>query len=172
MTRADIQPNEYNDYYRRYLELIPADLSINEAFDQSAEQLISLFESIPEDKHTYRYDTGKWSIKEVLQHMIDTERVFMYRCFRIGRADITPLAGFDQNQYIEPSGADAKSMEQLLEEYRQTKAYSKSLIHSLSDDNLAQLGNASGYDLSARAAAYMVPGHERWHMDIIKDRYL
>ena len=115
MNRTVLARKENNEYYDRYIEQIPTDLSLRAGFGSSIEEVVEFFQSIPEEKLEYRYEEGKWSIKEIFQHLIDTERVFAYRMFRIGRRDSTPLAGFDQNVYIEPSGANKKS----LAEYRE-----------------------------------------------------
>ena len=120
----------------------------------------------------YKYAAGKWSIKEVFQHIIDTERVFLYRCFRIARHDKTPLTGFEQDDYIVPSKANSKSIESLLEEYQTVRQNSIVLLKSLSETDLKHLGNASDHMLSARAAAFMTLGHEIHHIEVIKERYL
>ena len=104
--------------------------------------------------------------------MIDTERIFMYRAFRIARGDTTPLANFDQTLYIESSRAHLKDFGQLLDEYRNGRNASLSLLQSLERNDLHALGTASNRHISARAAASIVPGHDIWHMDIIKERYL
>ncbi|MDC1162182.1 DinB family protein, partial [Tenacibaculum sp.] len=113
-----------------------------------------------------------WSIKEVLQHLIDTERIFMYRCFRIARKDSTSLAGFDQNIYIEPSGAANKSIPNLLEEFRINRDNSISILQSLSEENLSFIGNSNDSKMSARAAAFVIPGHDVWHINVINEKYL
>jgi len=98
--------------------------------------------------------------------------VLRYRCFRIARNDKTPLAGFDQNIYIDPSGASNKSLSSLLNEYAQTRDSSIALLNSLTEDDLKRKGEANGGDMSARAAAFTIIGHEIWHMEIIANRYL
>ncbi|MEM6807253.1 MAG: DinB family protein, partial [Bacteroidota bacterium] len=109
---------ENNEYYDNYIHQIPEDLSLKDAYQQSISEVVEFFTAIPEEKGIYRYAEGKWSIKEVFQHLIDSERIFAYRMFRIGRGDKAALAGFDQNEYIEPSGADAKTMTALIEEFQ------------------------------------------------------
>ena len=104
--------------------------------------------------------------------MIDTERIFQYRCFRIARHDKTELAGFDQNIFIEPSMASNKTIEAIVSEFIAVRDSSLSLLHSLSEMDLAQIGVANSGDMSARAAAFVITGHEIWHMEIISERYL
>ena len=130
------------------------------------------FKSIPKEKLEYKYADDKWTIKEVFQHIIDTERIFMYRCLRIARHDKTALAGFEQNDYIIPSKANSKSIESLLEEYRTTRQYSIVLLKSLSDEDLKYIGQASDNVMSARSTAFSTIGHEIHHVNIIEERYL
>lgn len=167
-----LQTGEYTPHNEGYLNKVNKDYDLIESFTRSQAMVSAFFKAIPEDKLTYRYAEGKWSILEVFQHLIDTERVFVYRCFRIARRDETALAGFDQDVYITPSLANEKSMTQLLEEYHATRNASISLLKSLTDADLCFIGNANGGPLSARAAAFMIPGHEIWHIDILKERYL
>ena len=172
MTKADLNPEEFNPYYRQYIEKLQNHIQLREGFEAGKTAIIRFFEAIPEEKANYRYASGKWSIKEVLQHLIDTERIFMYRCFCIARNDKTALPGFDQNDYIEPSGAAAKTLPALLNEYKAVRQSFISLLESLSDAHLKHTGTASGGALSARAAAFIILGHERWHINIIEERYL
>ncbi|WP_108803868.1 DinB family protein [Aquimarina sp. Aq107] len=172
MNSTDLSPKEYDEYYGRYIKKLSPQVSIIEGFEIGKDDVINFFESISPEKQEYRYDINKWSVKEVLQHLIDTERIFMYRCFRIARNDQTPLAGYDQNIYIDPSGANQKSMSELIGEFEIVRQSSISFLNSINDDQLMYIGNANGGDMSARAAAFTIIGHEIWHMDIIKERYL
>ncbi len=172
MTKADVKPNEYNEYYSSYIGLLDDNTELIDGYYQNKKMMEEFINSISDDKLSYRYQPEKWSVSEVIQHLIDTERIFMYRCFRIARNDKTELAGFDQDNYIIPSEANSKSKEQILEEFSANRNYSISLLKSLSEKNLAFVGNANGRNVSARAAAYIVLGHDIWHTNIIKERYL
>ena len=172
MTKEDLTSEEYNPYYKVYINMIPKSLDLIEGFEVGFSNIESFFKSIPKEKLEYRYAEDKWTIKEVFQHIIDTERIFMYRCLRVARHDKTALSGFEQNDYIIPSKANSKSIETLLEEYRSTRQYSIVLLKSLSDEDLKCIGYASGNIMSARSAAFSTIGHEIWHMNIIKERYL
>lgn len=172
MIPEDLHPSEFDIYYKRYIDKLPVDTELIDGFINGKSIVIHFFRQIPKEKQLHRYLPEKWSIQEVLQHLIDTERIFMYRCFRIARMDATPLAGFDQNIYIEPSGADQKTMDQLLHEYEINRNNSISLLSSLSDEHLSFIGNSNGGNMSARAAAFTIIGHDIWHMEIIKERYL
>jgi hypothetical protein len=172
MTISDIQPAEYNSANGFYLEMLPKDLELIKGFREDYTAILSLFESVPSDKWDYRYTPGKWSLKEVLQHIIDTERIFIYRCFRIARHDNTPLMPFEQDDYIVPSQASNKSEEALREEFITVRQHSIVLLKSLSDTDLKFIGIVNDQTLSARVAAFNILGHNTWHMQIIKERYL
>lgn len=172
MTTQDLQPTEYNAYYSRYIEKASNYSNLKTGFEEDKKMVLDFFLSIPENKLEYRYEAEKWSIKEILQHIIDTERIFMYRLLRISRKDTTPLTGFDQDIYINPSEINSKSMESLINEFSITRSYSINLINSISDNNLKNLGTAGDSPVSARACAFILLGHSIWHIDVIKERYL
>ena len=172
MTKSEINTSEFEVYYVRYIDKLSNETELIEGFETGKNNVISFFKSISNEKLTYRYEPNKWSVKEVLQHLIDTERIFMYRCFRIARRDITALAGYDQNIYIDPSNAHDKSIESLLSEFLINRNHSISLLNSLTDEDLSFIGNSNGGVMSARAAAFTVIGHDIWHMEVIKDKYL
>jgi uncharacterized damage-inducible protein DinB len=172
MTKLDLNPSEFSNYYLRYIDKSPNKTELRKGFKSGKDAVINFFKSIPEEKLTHRYQPGKWSIKEVLQHLIDTERIFMYRCFRIARQDKTALAGYEQDDYIAPSGADEKTIANLLNEFTTNRDHSISLLDSLTDKDLAFIGKSSGSAMSARAAAFIVIGHDIWHMEVIQDKYL
>lgn len=172
MTNENITTSEVNSYFKKYFDLISKETDLLSGYRSGMQGLLEFFRNIPSEKLDYRYSPEKWSIKEVLQHIIDTERIFMYRILRIGRGDKTELMGFDQDIYIKPSNADKKSGESLLKEYETQREASITLLESLSDDDLKQVGIASGSKMSARAGAFTILGHEIWHMKIITERYL
>jgi hypothetical protein len=172
MTKLDLSPSEYDDYYLRYINKLSDKTELRKGFEIGKEILINFFKSIPIEKLTHRYQPEKWSVKEILQHLIDTERIFMYRCFRIARRDITDLSGYDQNVYIKPSEANSKSLEDLLNEFTLNRNNSISLLNSITDEDLRFVGNSSGNSMSARAAAFTIIGHDIWHMEAIGDKYL
>ncbi|MEO1655428.1 MAG: DinB family protein [Bacteroidota bacterium] len=172
MKLSELQPGEYADYYAQYLAMLDPQIELLSGLEKSKETVGAFFKEIPLDKQGFRYEAGKWSIKEVFQHLIDSERIFMHRCFRIGRLDATPLPGFEQNDYIIPSGADQKSLENLLEEFHTSRDFGIALVKSLSPEALAQKGTASEFPVTARGAAFTVLGHEQWHLKIIRERYL
>ncbi|CAL2065319.1 DinB family protein [Tenacibaculum sp. 190524A05c] len=172
MNTTNLDQNEFDIYYKRYIDKLPQDMSLLQSFLEGKKNTIRFFSSIPDNKLEYRYQNEKWSVKEIFQHLIDTERIFMNRCFRIARRDTTPLSGFDQNIYINPSGANQKSIENLINEFTINREHSINFLNSISREDLCYIGNANGNAMSARAAAFVIPGHDIWHKEIIKERYL
>lgn len=172
MKITDLNDTEYNPYYKTYIDLIPKERTLLEGFEKGAEEVLAFFKSIPDDKLNYAYAEDKWSVKDVFQHIIDTERVFQYRCFCIARHDKTSLPGYDENQYALPAQASAKTIDALLEEFTSVRQSFIVLLKSLSMADLQQEGNANNYPITARAAAFIMLGHALWHMGVIKSRYL
>ncbi len=172
MIKKELTTNEYDKYFSRYLDKVNNQTELIKGFEDDKNMVIDFFSSIPNEKLEYRYQLEKWTIKEVLQHIIDTERIFMYRFFRIARKDTVALAGFDQDIYITPSEANIKSLEELIHEFSVTRLYSINLINSISEENSKNLGTASESAVSARACAFILLGHSIWHIEVIKNRYL
>ena len=172
MRITSLKEAEFNPYYGQYIEKLSHKIELRPGFEASGKVVSEFFEAISDTQLLYRYAPEKWSIKEIIQHLIDTERIFMYRCFRIARKDPTPLAGFNQDIYIAPSGAQQKSKQTLLNEYQTVRNAFIVLLNSLSDDDLTTIGNANDSPMSARAAAFVILGHEIWHCDVIRERYL
>ena len=172
MTIMSLAKNEYDSYYGRYLSKLPKDIHLIQGFESGRQRVSEFFSQIPPQKHLFSYEAGKWTIKEVLQHLIDSERIFIYRCFRIARRDTQPLANFNQELYVTPSGAKQKSMKALIVEFELERAHSIALLKSLSTEDLAFIGKVNHSAMSARAAAFIIIGHEIWHLDLIKERYL
>lgn len=172
MKITEINKGEYADFYTEYLSLVPKELTLIEGFEEGLKNVVDFFENVPTVKLNYAYAHEKWNIKEVLQHIIDTERVFQYRCFCIARRDKTSLPGFEQDNYILPALAKNKSLESLIEEFKTVRLSFVSLLKSLSNEDLKFIGNANSTALSARACAFIVLGHCQWHINIVKKRYL
>lgn len=172
MIKESLQVTEYDRYYEHYLALVPKKTNLFTGLEDDKNMVVSFFRTVPSEKLSYRYQPEKWSIKEILQHIIDTERIFMYRLLRIARNDNTPLAGYDQDAYIIPSEADSKSITELINEFCVTRDYTSNLVHSFSETALQRIGIASDVSVSARACAFIILGHSIWHINIIKERYL
>jgi len=161
--------SEYDPYFERYVDKVGDDGS--EVVLRSSE-FFNLFSGLSESQWNYSYAPGKWTLKEVLVHVMDTERIFAYRALRISRNDVTPLAGFEQDGYVENSKAAERTSESLLSEYKSVRAATLSLLESLDDEAVSRKGIASGAPISVRALAYMIAGHELHHKNIVLDKYL
>lgn len=172
MKKQDLNTTEYNDYIGGYINKLDDTTELLTGYEEDKKMIIDFFTSIPEDKLSYRYETEKWSVKEVFQHIIDTERVFIYRMLCIARTDKTNFPGYDQNLYIKPAGADSKTLDALLTEFKITRAYSINILESLSDAHLKNIGTVSDSPISARACAFLLLGHSIWHINVLKERYL
>ena len=118
-----------------------------------------------------RYAPGKWSVKEVVGHLADTERIMAYRALRIARGDETPLPGFDENAYVPPAKFDARPLAELVADFRAVRTATLGLFKSFDGDAWRRRGTASGKPISVRALGYVIPGHERHHVEILKTRY-
>lgn len=171
MTKDDLSKHEYNPYYQTYIEKAGA-LTLREGLQDNGDETIAFLESIPEDKLEYRYAEGKWTIKEIIQHLIDTERVFTYRALCIARKDKTLFPGYDQDEYVAASEANNRSMIDLMNEYKAVRLASIILFDSFSKAMLTRVGIASNSNLSPRAVAFITIGHENHHCEVIKERYL
>lgn len=171
MTTSDLNNNEYADYYNSYINKANS-LELVEGLKQSGSDVLSFLKLIPDNKHEYAYSDGKWTIKELLLHIIDAERVFVYRALRFARMDDTELPGFDENYYTKQSQANTYSWTTLLKSYELLRASTVNLFESFSPQMLLQIGKASGSDMSVRAIGFVIIGHEKHHVDVIKERYL
>ncbi|MDB5246729.1 MAG: DinB family protein [Segetibacter sp.] len=168
---ANLVPGSYPAYAAGYINLVSAD-SVTEAIEKYSSILLTFFKNIPEDKIAYRYAEGKWNLKEMLQHIIDAERIFAYRALRIARHDKTPLAGFDEGTYANASNADARSWESLLTEFEVVRKSTDLLLQSFTEDQLAQTGITNEQPNTVIALCFTIFGHILHHINIVKERYL
>ncbi|MFC7357278.1 DinB family protein [Jejudonia soesokkakensis] len=166
-----LKANEYNAYYSPYVMPVK-DAPLLELLSNSLDTTVAFFHSLNKDKLEYTYAPGKWTPKEILQHLIDTERVFSYRALFIARAIHTDLKGFDQDEFAETVQANQFTRESLLEDYIAVRKASITLFKSFSSETLLRIGKASGSDISVRACGYILCGHEKHHCQIINERYL
>ena len=171
MISNHLDANEYNPYYKSYIDNA-ADKDIVEGLNQNLDSVISFYSAIPDNKHDFAYAEGKWTVKDILLHIIDTERIFTYRAMRIARKDLTPLMGFEQDDYVANVNTEIRSLKSLLEEYRAVRLATIALYSSFNSNALKQIGVASGSPISVRAMGYIISGHENHHNQIIKERYL
>jgi uncharacterized damage-inducible protein DinB len=168
---AKPETNEYATYYHKYVSLVPEG-NIIETLEQQLEKSLALLSSISEEKGNYRYASEKWSIKELLGHIADTERVFTYRILRFGRNDQAPIEGFEQDDYIANADFASCSLKELTEEFEAVRRASLYLLRHLPDAAWSRRGVASDNEVSVRALAYIVAGHELHHLNVLRERYL
>lgn len=169
MTRPDI--DAVPSFYKPYVELVK-DMDVVEALRQSHTKIQKLLADVPEEKGTHRYAEGKWTIKEVLNHLMDTERVFAYRALRFSRNDQTPLHPFNEGDYGPNANAHARTIAQLAAEMERLRATTTDLYTSFTDDMLRLEGTASGKVVSVLNLGYFIAGHEAHHHNILVERYL
>lgn len=163
---ADEIPASWVGYIKRVPELDPV-----AACAEQIEDTAALLQGVSENDALHRYDRGKWSIKEVVGHLADIERIMAYRALRIARGDTTPLAGFDENAYVPVAKFDTRSLADLVGELRTARAATLALLRTFDTDAWQRRGNANGKPVSVRALAFMIPGHERHHVEILRTRY-
>jgi len=171
MNLSQLDENEYNPHYKHYiLELGNVDLF--EILKVSSDELLETIKDLSEEKMVFRYEEGKWSIKEILQHLIDTERIMSYRALRFSRNDATELQGFDENWYVDNSNGNDRNSNDLIDEFTCTRRASISLFKSFTDEMLLLSGTANGSDMSVRALGFIIAGHQMHHLKMIRERYL
>lgn len=166
-----LNANEYVPYQKIYLDLVPNTSLIN-AFEDALQEFVVFFKGIDVEKLSYSYKEGKWTVKELMLHVIDTERIFQYRALRFARADKTDLAGFSENDFVATSNANGRNLTSLLDEFVTLRKSTISLFESFSADTLLKIGVSGGNTMSVRAAGYLIIGHQKHHVDIVKQRYL
>jgi hypothetical protein len=164
--------SEYPAYAHIYIDLLPDDGLILQHLAENIEHTRNLVASIPEAGLLHRYAPGKWTIKEILSHLIDDERIYVYRALRFARNDAAELPGFDQDHYALHSGANQRTIDVLLDELSLVRRSTIAFFNSLDAASLVRTGVADGKRASVRALAYHIAGHELRHMNIIKERYL
>jgi len=168
-----IPKNEYAPYFEQYMQLVSKDeKSIIENLVASQKVFDDVLRNLPVEKHNFSYAEGKWTIKEKIQHIIDTERVFSYRALCFARNDNTSLPGFDQDVFVENDNANDRNYYDLLNEMEVLRKSSIQLFKSFSDEALLRVGVASNNKMSVRALGYLFSGHQMHHLNIIKERYL
>ncbi|MEZ0538992.1 DinB family protein [Fibrella arboris] len=165
-------PDEYLPFAGTYVNMIPMGQDPLEQLKGQAAILKATLANLNDEQALFRYAPGKWSIKESLVHVIDTERIFAYRALRIGRGDTTPLPGFEQDDYVPASGADARTLASIWQEYDTVRAATLSLFASFTPGDYERKGMASGGALSLRALAHIIPGHEAHHIRLFRERYV
>ncbi len=171
MKTSQLSENEYSIFNATYIKAA-GEVDLIEELEICLHDFIRFVQNIPMDKFDYRYAEGKWTIKEIIQHIIDTERIFAYRALRISRNDMTPLPGFDENFFADNTIAKTRSIQDLLTELSAVRHSSLLLFKSFSEDQLQRIGVASEHSISVRAIGFMLIGHQKQHQKVFEERYL
>ena len=161
----------FQEYFNHYIKQVDS-LEPITALEETLPEFISLLKKIDDEKGLYCYEEGKWSIKEVISHVIDAERVFTYRAMSFARNDQNNLAGFDDHLYSQNSGANNRSIDELLAELSILRKASIALFKSFDDDMWARIGTANNITIDVKSIAYLIAGHCRHHGNILQERYL
>ena len=170
MTNGQPLESEYAPYYQGYIgrvteqEILPVLRSQLDALDV-------LLGRVTPERETYRYAEGKWSVREIVGHLIDAERVFGHRAFCIARGDRNNMPGFDQNEYIATAPYDRIDLEDLLSEFRLVRLSNIAMLRTLDDESWMRIGTANDNQVSVRALAFIMAGHVRHHMEVLRERY-
>jgi hypothetical protein len=163
--------SELPAFYHRYVESVPEN-ELNRALEESFRTALEAFTGIDDATSLHRYAPGKWSIRDLLQHLVDCDRIFGYRALRIARGDTTPLPGFDEDAYAAAAEADTRSWSDLCTEWEQVRHGLNSLFRSFTGATLLRTGTANGGSISVRALGWIAAGHTLHHLHILHERYL
>ncbi|MFY0631323.1 MAG: DinB family protein [Flavobacteriaceae bacterium] len=168
-----VPENEYNPYFKSFIEDLSSNgKSIVENLKETGQFLEDVVSNLSKEKELYRYAEGKWTIKELLLHIIDTERIFNYRALRFSRNDKTDVQGFEQDEYNDHSNANERELQNLLDEFKAVRLSTIALYQGLSDEALLRMGTASGNAISVRALGFITSGHQIHHIRVFQERYL
>ena len=164
-------PTEHAPEFSKYVGLV-AEGDIIQTLEQQIENSLSLLRTIPSDKANFRYAPDKWSVKELLGHLIDSERIFSYRALSFARNDQTPLPGYEQNDYVRDADFDSRNLADMAEEFATVRRATIQLFRPLNETEWLRHGKANENDVSVRALAYIIAGHDLHHMEVLRSRYL
>lgn len=163
--------SDFQKYIQRYLDLIPSKDWLEE-LNKSGEKTIDIYTGLSEEQSHFAYDEGKWTLKELLLHVSDTERIFQYRILALARGEKANLPGFDEERYAAQSFANERTLESLLEEYQFIRKSSQILTQTLNPAVLNNIGTANGNQISVETIGKLIVGHNLHHLNIIEERYL
>ena len=166
------EPGEYLPYAIMYIDLVPDGEEVSRYLQEQLDEVRGLIAPLSEEEASTPCAEGEWTIKEILVHIMDTERIFAYRALRAARGDQTALPSFEQDDYVPASGANARSLASIMEEYGAIRMATLTLVNSLPEENHTWQTTASGHALSVRAVVNMIIGHEKHHVESIKENYL
>ena len=165
------EPDEYAPYYEKYVSLVP-DADLVETLERQGAETLALLRGLSEEQGARRYEPGKWSVKQLVGHINDGERIFAYRALAVARGERQPLPGMDQDEYMAGVDFDARTLASLADEFEAVRAATLQLLRHLSPEAWARRGTASDNEVTVRALAYIIAGHEGHHVRVLKERYL
>ncbi|WP_395043236.1 DinB family protein [Flavobacterium sp.] len=171
MNASQLKSNEYGEWYKPYIATLNEEILIEE-LEIALHRFIRFVQDIPIEKHDYAYAEGKWTIKDIIQHLIDCERIFSYRALCFARNDKTFLPGFEENDYANEAKGKNRSLISLLTELAAVRQATLLLFKDFTEDELLRLGTASNNSMSVRAVGFIIIGHQNHHQKIFEDRYL
>ncbi|HEX8283985.1 MAG TPA: DinB family protein [Pyrinomonadaceae bacterium] len=169
---AKPEADEYASYYERYVSKVPAGADLIETLERQAAETLALLRGLDEEQAAHRYGPDKWSVKQVVGHMSDGERLFSYRALSIARGDSAALPGMEQEVWMDGADFDARTLSDLLDEFAAVRASTLHLLRHLSPEAWARRGTASDNEVTVRALAYIIAGHEAHHVGVLRERYL
>ena len=170
MRARELPTDEYGEWYAGYIHRIP-DITLYSALDESAAALIEVVTHCPDDKVDYAYAPGKWTVKQCLQHLLDSERVFIVRALRIARGDQTPLPGFDQDDFARVADVTGRDFRKMIEEFRHVRQSTNLMFKSFTERDLQRIGTMSGTPASTRAIGFIISGHALHHATLYREKY-
>ncbi|WHY17963.1 DinB family protein [Paenibacillus sp. G2S3] len=167
-----LESNEYLSELSKYVDLVPVEGDISAIFREQTDEICSFISNLTEEQGDHRYAPDKWSIKQMVGHLADTGRIMSYRLLRVARGDTTPLAGFDEKDYVPTANFEAHTLEKLLAHYKLVRESTQALLDTLPEDAWTRKGTVNNATISTRAVACVMIGHDQHHFNILKERYL
>jgi uncharacterized damage-inducible protein DinB len=172
MKPSQLQPEEFASYYKAYISQVAEEYTLQEELEISLHRFIKFVQNIRMDKFDYRYEEGKWTIKDIIQHLIDAERIFAYRALCFARNDKTNLPGFEENDYAVEANANVRTIMELLTELSAVRHATLLLFKTFSEQELVRIGTANDNPMSVRAIGFVIIGHQNHHHKVFEERYL
>lgn len=164
------QPDEYGEFYKDYIELVDSP-NVIESLIQQGQQVFSLIQTLSDEEAAFRYAENKWSVQEVLGHLIDTERIMAYRALCISRGEKKSLPGYDQDEYVNEANFSSRSLQNMSTEYDALRNANISMFSGFNEEQIKRKGTANQTKVSVRGLAYIIAGHEKHHLNILEEKY-
>lgn len=171
MLKKELKTTEFNYFYATYLNMLKNDDELLTSLIEGKGWFVKFIKELSTQKLNYKYAAGKWTIAEVLIHLIDTERIFQYRAFRFSRNDMTPLPGFEQDGYVLECESEKRTKESIIEEFLSVREATIVLFGLMGEEKLRRIGMASSIPWSVAALGFVISGHQKHHLKILKERY-